>query len=193
MVKSVKSDRGRNKWHIHLLGFSILVTGVCEALLLYDVISDSFFLDLGSAWIDRGQVELAVVVALGLALVAIGKSYRDLLHENRGYQETVRLASGQLFQVITAKFGDWGLSESERDIALMLIKGFSVQEIARLRNTRPGTVKSQSNAVYRKAGVSGRSELVAYFVEDLLAGDDLVAPATPEPNGLGSEGHPGDR
>ena len=177
-MKSGKATRVRGPWNIHLLGLSILVTGACEALLLYDVITDTFYLDLVVPWIDRGRVELIIVVALGLALIAIGKSYRDLLRENRDNQTTVRLASGQLYQVITAKFVDWGLSESERDIALMLIKGFSVQEIGQLRSTRPGTVKSQSNAVYRKAGVSGRNELVAYFVEDLLAGDDLVGPAT---------------
>jgi DNA-binding CsgD family transcriptional regulator len=177
-VKSGKSARARGAWSVHVLGLSILVTGTCEALLLYDVVSDTFYFDLAAPWIDRGRVEMAVVVALAVALIAIGKSYRDLLSENRSYQATVKLASGQLFQVITTKFRDWGLSESERDIALMLIKGFSVQEISELRNTRPGTVKSQSNAVYRKAGVSGRNELVAYFVEDLLAGDELVGDAS---------------
>ncbi|WP_156098587.1 hypothetical protein [Thermopetrobacter sp. TC1] len=30
------------------------------------------------------------------------------------------------------------------------------------------------NAIYRKAGLRGRSELVAYFVEDLLAGEKLL-------------------
>lgn len=169
--------RRRGAWRLHALGLAILVTAACEALLLYDVLADSFYLDVATPWIDRGSIELFVVVALGVALLAIGKSYRDVLRENRDYETTVRMASGQLYEVIHGKFRDWGLTESEREIALMLIKGFSVQEIGDLRNRRPGTVKSQSNAVYRKAGVSGRNELVAYFVEDLLAGDDLVAAA----------------
>ena len=62
-------------------------------------------------------------------------------------------------------------------MALFAIKGLSTQEIAALRNTREGTVKAQTNAIYRKAGVSGRPQLLSLFIEDLmddaLAGHDL--------------------
>ena len=58
---------------------------------------------------------------------------------------------------------------TEKEVAWLLIKGLSIQEIADARNTKIGTVKSQSNAVYQKAGLQGRAELVSYFVEDLLA------------------------
>ena len=82
----------------------------------------------------------------------------------------MQVASGELLSVIFTHFEKWGLSPSEVEIALLLIKGFSAAEIAALRETRPGTVKSQSSAIYQKADVRGRNELVAYFVEDLLAG-----------------------
>ncbi len=45
-----------------------------------------------------------------------------------------------------------------------------------LRRRPAGTIKSQSNAIYRRAGLRGRSELVAYCVEDLLAGERLLFP-----------------
>jgi hypothetical protein len=35
----------------------------------------------------------------------------------------------------------------------------STAEIAALRSTSEGTVKAQTNAIYRKAGVTGRSQL----------------------------------
>ena len=57
---------------------------------------------------------------------------------------------------------------------MLLIKGLSTQEISGIRDTRPGTVKSQSSAIYQKADVAGRNELVAYFVEDLLAGESML-------------------
>ena len=41
-------------------------------------------------------------------------------------------------------------------MAWFTIKGLSIAEIARLRGTSEGTVKAHSNAIYRKAGVSGR-------------------------------------
>ena len=73
------------------------------------------------------------------------------------------------------KFDDWNLSLSEREVALLLIKGLTIVEIAEVRNTMAGTIKSQSNAIYRKGAVNGRNELVAYFVEDLLCGQDLIS------------------
>jgi len=36
-----------------------------------------------------------------------------------------------------------------------------------------GTVKAQTNAIYRKAGVSGRPQLLSLFIEDLM--DDAGA------------------
>ena len=56
---------------------------------------------------------------------------------------------------------------------MLLIKGLSIQEIADIRETKTGTIKSQCSAIYRKAEVKGRNELVAYFVEDLLSGESL--------------------
>jgi DNA-binding NarL/FixJ family response regulator len=44
----------------------------------------------------------------------------------------------------------------------------SIAEIATLRNTSEGTVKAQTNAIYRKAGVSGRPQLLSVFIDDLL-------------------------
>ena len=56
-------------------------------------------------------------------------------------------------------------------MALFTIKGLSIQEIAALRNTSEGTVKAQSNAIYRKSGVSGRAQLLSLFLDTLLAED----------------------
>jgi len=51
----------------------------------------------------------------------------------------------------------------------------STQEIASLRGTAGGTVKAQTNAIYRKAGVTGRSQLLSLFIEDLMDEDMLPA------------------
>ena len=78
-------------------------------------------------------------------------------------------------------FGRWGLTRSERDVALLTVKGLSVAEIAALRETREGTVRAQCAAIYRKAGVESRAQLLSLFVEDLMAGVVLEAPADPTP------------
>jgi DNA-binding CsgD family transcriptional regulator len=69
---------------------------------------------------------------------------------------------------IDRQFERWALSPAEREIALLLLKGLSLKEIAELRATSERTVRQQSLAVYRKAGLGGRAELAAFFLEDLL-------------------------
>jgi DNA-binding NarL/FixJ family response regulator len=49
-----------------------------------------------------------------------------------------------------------------------MIKGIGFGAIAEARSSREGTVKAQSNAIYRKAGVAGRHELLALFLDELL-------------------------
>jgi DNA-binding CsgD family transcriptional regulator len=69
---------------------------------------------------------------------------------------------------IDRQFERWNLSSAEREVALLLLKGLAHKEIAELRATSERTVRQQSLAVYRKAGLSGRAELSAFFLEDLL-------------------------
>ena len=47
----------------------------------------------------------------------------------------------------------------------------SVQEMARLRDTSEGTVKAQTAAIYRKAEVTGRPQLLSLFIEDMMGAD----------------------
>lgn len=147
----------------------------CEFFFLADVMADYFHIDIETAWLDHGLLEFMTTITLAVSLVAIGFEIRRLLKENRTAQASVKVASGELMSVISQHFDQWQLSASERDIALLLIKGLSTQEVADLRQTKLGTVKSQSSAIYQKAGVRGRNELVAYFVEDLLAGQELLS------------------
>jgi transcriptional regulator, LuxR family len=64
-------------------------------------------------------------------------------------------------------------------VALFAIKGLSISEIAALRETAEGTVKAQSAAIYRKAGVNGRGALLSLFVEDMM--DQRAEGQVPEP------------
>ncbi|SHF39081.1 transcriptional regulator, LuxR family [Fodinibius roseus] len=62
----------------------------------------------------------------------------------------------------------WGLTEAEKEVSFLLLKGLSNKEIAEVRDTSVPTVRAQTNAIYPKSGLSGRSELSAFFLEDLL-------------------------
>lgn len=69
---------------------------------------------------------------------------------------------------IDLRFEEWGLSSAEREVALLILKGLSYKDVASARSTSERTVRHQAVAVYRKAGVAGRAEMAAFFLEDLL-------------------------
>ncbi len=69
---------------------------------------------------------------------------------------------------IDQQFSEWKFSSAEKDVALFLIKGFSQKEIAALREVQEKTIRQQSTSIYRKSNLSGRAELAAFFLEDLL-------------------------
>jgi DNA-binding CsgD family transcriptional regulator len=73
-----------------------------------------------------------------------------------------------LSAAIDRQLGAWALSPAEKEIALLLLKGLSHKEIAELRNVSEATVRQQSRALYKKAGLGGRADLAAFFLEDLL-------------------------
>lgn len=73
-----------------------------------------------------------------------------------------------LGQVVGQQFSEWQLTDSEQEVGWLLLKGFSLKEIAALRDTREKTVRHQASAIYRKAGVSGRHTFSAWFIEDIL-------------------------
>lgn len=156
------------------LAIAFAVIAICEFFFLIDIMADVFHLDISTSWIDHSSIEIISTLSLAFALAVIGLQIKQLLQEHDDAKALVKVASGELLAVIDAKFSVWELTPSEQQIAMLLIKGFSAQEIADLRETRPGTVKSQCSAVYLKAGVKGRNELAAYFVEDLLAGQKVL-------------------
>ncbi len=73
-----------------------------------------------------------------------------------------------LGEAIDRQFERWHLTAAEREIGLLLLKGLSHKEIANIRKTNEQTVRQQSLSLYRKAGLSGRNDLSAFFLEDLL-------------------------
>jgi DNA-binding CsgD family transcriptional regulator len=94
------------------------------------------------------------------------------LSESDAEAERWRLQAADLISGLAAAIDQqlrrWNLSAAESEVALLLLKGFSHKEIARLRNVSEATVRQQATAIYRKAGLSGRHDLAAFFLEDLL-------------------------
>jgi DNA-binding CsgD family transcriptional regulator len=84
------------------------------------------------------------------------------------FREEAGTALQGLGQAIDRQFERWELTRAEREVGLLLLKGLSHKEVAVARSTSETTIRQQALAVYRKAGLRGRSELSAFFLEDLL-------------------------
>lgn len=128
-------------------------------------------------WLAENDiVEALVTVALFFGLAFTGNELRQILTRQEELEDQIKVASGAFNEVMEARFKSWSLTSAEREIAILAIKGFSIAEMPDLRKTKQGTVKAQCAAVYKKADVAGRLQLLSIFLDDLMA-EDLVAAA----------------
>lgn len=162
-----------------------VIQALCAFFFVSDILSSSLgFQTTPISWEMRELLEIGAALGLILGVVLGGVMLRRALHDRHQAEEQLRRASGAFMDLLQERFAEWSLTPSERDVALFAIKGMSTAEIAALRATSEGTVKAQTNAIYRKAGVSGRSQLLSLFIEDLMRDDGAVRPMpTPAPQG----------
>jgi len=146
---------------------------ICALFFLVDVGGD--MLGYGSlvGGLLHNEVEFLAAIALMVSIGITSQAIRRVLIRQRRIEDQLRAASGAFLDLLEECFETWALTPSERDVALLAIKGLSIAEIARLRETKEGTVKAQCNAIYGKAGVTGRPQLLSLFIEELL-GDGLT-------------------
>lgn len=149
---------------------------ICCAYFLMDITWDLLWPTSINTFADSDILEALVTIALFFGLAFTGNELRQVLNRQDQLEEQIKVASGAFSEVLEARFIDWSLTSAEREIAILAIKGFSIAEMAELRETKQGTVKAQCASVYKKAEVAGRLQLLSIFLDDLMA-DDLVSAA----------------
>ncbi len=70
--------------------------------------------------------------------------------------------------VIDKQLTEWNYSAKEKEMAFYLLKGLSLKEIAELKGGTYISVKQQAHLLYRKAGLGGRTELSAFFLDRIV-------------------------
>jgi DNA-binding CsgD family transcriptional regulator len=154
------------------------VQALCAFFFVSDILSSVFGLrSTPVSWEVRELLEIGAALGLILGLVLGGLALRESFRQRRLAEERLRRASGAFMDLLEERFAGWALTPAERDVALFAIKGMTTAEIAQLRSTSEGTVKAQTNAIYRKAGVTGRPQLLSLFIEDLM--DEATAGQKP--------------
>ena len=146
----------------------------CAVFFLGEGLLESFDLDLDATGISHDVFESVLAVALLGSLLLTVIEIRSLQEREEHMKSKLKAATGAFAQLLDEHFEQWSLTPSERDVALLAVKGLSISDIARVRATKEGTIKAQCNAIYRKAGVTGRTQLLSIFIEELLA-EELVS------------------
>lgn len=139
---------------------------------------------VGHAAVEIGVAALGLAGAIWMAgrYLAVRRQARALTAHTAVLEERVRRSASEaaawqreasdliagLGAAIDRQFGRWDLSPAEKDVALLLLKGLSHKEIGQVRNVGEATVRQQARGLYRKAGLAGRHDLAAFFLEDLL-------------------------
>jgi DNA-binding CsgD family transcriptional regulator len=163
-----EADRsGSRKWRAYMLAILIVANVLCTAFFAMDVITD--FESFGSQEAFHLTIEAlaAVVLVVGTSFMLL--ELRRILQRNASMEIGIRAARGEMNSLIDRFFTDWRLSDAERDVALLLLKGLDNDTIASIRGTATGTVRAQCASIYAKAKVDGRSQLMSVFVEELLS------------------------
>ncbi len=153
----------------------MLVQGFCAAFFLSDLIIDFFEEPASEILTLHFALELLANFGLVAGVVFEGAYLVRLLRRQAHADRALSVASGALHDVMEGYFEEWRLTPAEADVATFTIKGSSIAEIARLRGSAEGTVKTHLNSIYRKAGVNGRGELVNLLIEEILGGSLLQA------------------
>lgn len=155
-----------------------LLLGAIVMLKLLDVIADTGlnlpFWHLAQEWV------LLLLSLAGCMYLIV--DIRRRTREQRQLRQSLNLSEERLAtlgqelrearhrhgEAIRAQFAAWQLTASEQEVAMLLLKGLSLREIAGVRDTREKTVRQQASNIYGKSGLEGRHAFAAWFLEDVL-------------------------
>lgn len=138
------SKEGVEFWHLSLEG----AVGVISLFGIFYILRDSFKTKKN--------------------LIETNKKFQDFREEAEKWRSESKKYLDGLSSAIDDQLSKWGLTAAEKEVAFLLLKGLSLKEVASVRNTTERTARVQSMAIYSKANLSSRSELSAFFLEDLL-------------------------
>lgn len=185
-------------WFIHA-GMAIIKTqpkggALCamKAVAWLQMISlMAFTIDLSSEFPDpRGWVylslggalhlamETGIMVLLMLGFVLARQAMRRTARERDRAQTDLRSLRGDFDAILRHHFARWKLTPTQTDVALLVLRGLTIEQISQARVCAAGTVKAHLNAIYRAGGFATRGELVGFFMDELLDhGANGTAPA----------------
>ncbi len=163
-----------NKNEKYLISFVFLFVTLFQ---IYDV-----YFDLtNNVRSSHVQIQLMAITLSLIGLFSVWK--KTLVYQSRllfkkqqidQLTEKYKEISVGISSSIDRQFQDWNLTQNEQEIGYLLLKGFSLREIADLRFCAEITVRQQCAKIYHKASLDSRTQFSAFFLEDYLSTAELV-------------------
>jgi len=168
----IKGNKQFSQW-------AIVLSSIVFVLIALDIVGD--YRD-GVPW-SHLFVEVLILTLSLAGIVYFGRLYYQFAqskinsltqglalanHQAQQWREANRELIAGLAVQIQKQFDTWQLTRAEAEVGMLMLKGLSHAEIANVRNASERTIRDQARAVYRKSGMTGRTELSAFFLEDLL-------------------------
>lgn len=165
-------------------GFIVITLLIVIVMIVADLFAD--FKEGAKLWHLLTEAITALTAMIGIFLL-MRRSFElkkklksQRTSSERFYEEAKkwRLQSKKYIEglslAIQTQLTIWNLTTAEKEVALLLLKGLSLKEIAEVRKTTEKTARAQSISIYSKSGLAGRSELSAFFLEDLLLPNESI-------------------
>jgi len=182
-VSVTEDPPARLRFPLTILLLAIVAGGVVDLILdapgdwrsfhvLYELglIGAAFGL---TAWLWRGWWHAEASVGALRRTLAAQQAERD------AWRARAERALQGLGSAVDEQFRVWRLTPSEREVAVLLLKGHGHKQIAAATSRSERTVRQHAVAVYQKSGLQGRAELAAFFLEDLVVPDASAASVEP--------------
>lgn len=145
---------------------------VFEVLLMTVSLTSSIVLWLG--WRRTGH-----------ALVRAESEIARSRAERDAWRKSAESALSGFRAEVDRQFERWGLTPTEREVAMLLLQGHGHKQIAGRTGRSERTVRQHAVSVYEKSGLGGRAELAGFFLEGLVPDRRPDAPRTREQGSTG--------
>lgn len=145
----------------------------CAMFFASDAVYDSLDLSSSPDTILHLITESIAAVVLIISIAFEYKLLAMLVKRKVQLERSLSESQQSLNQIMEEQFERWGLTPAEFDVATYLFQGLPLNEIAIARTASAGTIKSQLSAIYRKAGVQSRAELLMIVIDSIYSTEKI--------------------
>lgn len=163
--------------YLVILFFLIMLT----AYTTYEVYDELIDLEQGESPLSVWLEILIVSSSLGFIFYITRLLYKNLTQQ-KVMEQTLQQMKQQLQssnqrlqqgknafrETIEWQMNEWQLTQTQQEIAILLLRGLTPQEIAEARHVQVKTVRNHLSAIYEKSGLPGRHVFCAWFFEGLF-------------------------